>query len=556
MESQNKSKWKQSFECFQYQGYNPDQQVFYRIRFPLIRKFYLLSMLYASLLVSILLIPVAETSLAQTKQTLQSGEEKTGNTVSEPKYFVTEHQGTFNGVKISYTATAGETFLLDEDEKPKAAIFTYAYIRNGVSDVRTRPVTFVWNGGPGSSSIWLHMGALGPKRVIVPSDAIDDGSPPYTLEDNLGTILDVTDLVFVDPVGTGYSRALGEHKNKEFWGMTADASSIAQFIRVWITRNRRWNSPKFLAGESFGTTRAAAVTARLERGRPTVSLNGLVLISQALDYTGSTPDHDNLIAYVTYLPTMAATAWYHKKVETTSSLEAFLDEARDFAVKEYAPALFQGSFLDEQTREQIARRLAYFTGLPKEYIERSDLRVLASRFRKELLGEQGLSVGRSDSRYIRDDVDDVADRPESDAASAGIGAAYTAAIYTYLADVLEVEMNILYKTSGGRELSANWSYRPVPEGSYWEPSYLNVTRDLSLALRGNRNLKILIASGYYDFATPFFDAEYTFARHGILSDRLTWKYYEAGHMMYVHHPSAYRFLQDIREFVVEMNSGK
>lgn len=515
-----------------------------------------LASFFTILICSILMISAVLTSGALSQQDRKSPEEKTGSTIPEPNIFVTEHQGTFNGTKISYTATAGETFLPDKDGKPKAAIFTFAYLQKDVPDTRTRPVTFVWNGGPGSSSIWLHMGAMGPKRVIVPSDAIDDGAPPYTIEDNPETVLDVTDLVFVDPVGTGFSRAVSGHENKEFWGMRGDTDSVSEFIRVWLTRNKRWNSPKFLAGESFGTTRAAAVAAQLEQGRPTVSLNGLMMISQALDYTGSTPAHDNLIAYVTYLPTMAATAWYHKKAGSHTDLESFLDEARDFTVNEYASVLFQGSSLDMQTREHIAKRLEYFTGLSFEYIMRSDLRVLAPRFRKELLRDQGLSVGRSDARYIRDEVDDAADRPEGDASGSGFGAAYTAAIYSYLADDLNVEMDILYKTSGGRELSSNWSYRPVPEGSYWEPSYLNVTRNLSLAMRGNKNLKILISSGYYDFATPFFDAEYTFNRHGILADRLTWKYYEAGHMMYVHHPSAEQFLRDIREFITTVISGK
>jgi len=503
----------------------------------------------ALFLALLMLLPAVVRAVAAPQSAGQSEGEEAGGSIPEPHRFVTEHRGTFNGVEIAYTATAGETYLIDADGEPKAAIFTFAYIKNDVADARTRPVTFVWNGGPGSSSIWLHMGAIGPRRVIVPSDAEDDGPPPYPVEDNLDTVLDVTDLVFVDPVGTGFSRALGEHENKEFWGMSQDADSIAEFIRVWITRNRRWNSPKFIAGESFGTTRAAAVASRLEGGNPTVSLNGLILVSQALDYTGSTPQHDNLIAYVTYLPTMAATAWYHDRITSAPDLEAFLEEARAFAVNEYAPALFQGSRLDEQTRAHVAQRLAYFTGLSVEYVERSDLRVLADRFRKELLREQGMSVGRLDARYAGDDVDDVAERPEGDAASAGIGAAYTASFHEYVADELGVDMEMLYKTSGGRELGANWTYSPVEGALGWEPEYLNVTRDLSLALRKNRSLRVLIASGYYDFATPFFDAEYTFARHGILPERLTWTYYEAGHMMYLHHPSAARFLQDVREFI-------
>jgi carboxypeptidase C (cathepsin A) len=473
--------------------------------------------------------------------------------IPDPQVFVTQHTGTFNGVVVNYAASAGETYLRDEDGEPKASIFSFAYTRNGVDDPTQRPVMFIWNGGPGSASLWLHMGTFGPKRVVVPSDAQNAGAPPYPLVDNPLTLLDVTDLVFVDPVGTGFSRPLGKHEGKEFWGLDEDATSVADFIQQWITENGRWNSPKFIAGESFGTTRAAAVADILE-GRRGISLNGIIMISQALDYTGSTPVSDNLVSFITYLPSMAATAAYHGKVAIPEGgLEAFLQEAREFAAGELAPALIKGSTLDDGERARIRDRLAYFIGLDPTYIERADLRVTGTRFLKELLRDEGLAAGRLDSRYTRDDIDDNADRPEADAGSDAISSAFTAGINTYMHDQLEVTMDRAYQPSG--RLGGDWNWRPEAEGRYWEPSYVNVAPRLSNALRRNSDLRVLVASGYYDFATPFYDAEYTFSRHGILKDRIEYTYYEAGHMMYVHGPSLERFMADVRRFVVEAQSS-
>ncbi len=467
--------------------------------------------------------------------------------IPEPRSFVTEHVGTFGGRELEYVATAGETYLRDDSGEPKASLFTFAYLAKGSVESSERPVTFVWNGGPGSSSVWLHMGTFGPRRVDVPSDASDDGAPPYPILDNPGTVLDLTDLVFVDPVGTGFSRPLGEHEGSEFWGLSEDASSIAEFIRTWITEHGRWNSPKYLAGESFGTTRAAAVAGLLEGGREGISLNGVILISQALDYMGSTPDAINMRSFLTYLPTMAATAWYHDRVPNKpASLEAFVEQARQFAYDDYAPALLRGSGLDEATRQRVAERLAYFTGLDLAYVERSQLRIIAWRFLKELLRDEGLSVGRLDGRYTGDDVDDVAETPEGDPSSYGIDGAYTAALHHYMSSELGVEMVRRYKVSGGRELGSKWRWSSEESG---EPSYVNTAPALGRAMRRNPELRVLVASGYYDFATPFFDAEITFDNHGIVPEQVTMTYYEAGHMMYLHGPSRDRFLADVRAFL-------
>lgn len=469
--------------------------------------------------------------------------------VPAPLSFVTQHEGMFNDQTVRYTATAGEIHLTNDAGEQTASIWSVAYTKNDAEP--DRPVTFVFNGGPGSASVWLHMGLFGPRRVEIVSDASeDDGAAPYPIIANPHAPLDVTDVVFIDPVGTGYSRAVGKGKGEDFWGIAPDAESVAQFIRKWITVNRRWNSPRYIAGESFGTTRAAAVAAVLGGGGQEMALNGLVLISQALDYTGSTPVHDNLIAYVTYLPTIAATAWYHKEAGVGQSLEDFVQASREFAFDEYAPALFKGSGLDEGERNRVAERLAYFTGLDKAYVLRADLRVLAGRFLKELLRDRGLSLGRLDGRYTRDDIDDTADRPESDGAMEAISAAYTAGLNHYFATELNVVMDRPYRTSN-RAIGRSWNWKPAGAGDSWEPSYVNVARGLANAMRQNTDLRVLVANGYYDFATPFFDAEYTFARHGIVKERVLMKYYEAGHMMYIREADLIRLSADIREFITQ-----
>lgn len=469
--------------------------------------------------------------------------------VPEPRQFVTEHSGRFNGMSMRYRVTAGETYLRDLDGEPKASIFAFAYTRTDTDTVR--PVTFVWNGGPGSASLWLHMGTFGPKRVSVPSDAAHPGAPPYPVLPAPETILDVTDLVFVDPVGTGFSRALGEHEGKEFWGLTEDAQSMAEFIRTWVTDNGRWNAPRFLLGESFGTTRAAVVAKLLEGGDFMMSLNGVIFVSQALDYTGSTPYvRDNLIAHVTYLPTMAAAAWYHHRVSPRpESLEPFLDDARRFATDELLPALFKGNTLDAATRTAVRDGLARYTGLSPDYIERANLRVQGFRFAKELLRDKGRAIGLLDARYTIDEIDDLAADPAADAADIAISAAFKAALMDYMRRDLGVDWERLYLAPADPELGDLWRWRPVPDDEAWEPQPVNTARDLATALRNNPDLRVFVASGYYDLITPFFDAEYTLNRHDIDVDRIDYRYYEGGHMMYVNEPSRTRLLEDTRHFI-------
>ncbi|MDC6350908.1 peptidase S10 [Zeaxanthinibacter sp. PT1] len=484
--------------------------------------------------------------------TVINAQQKTSDSIPEPQRFVTQHQLTNGGKTIAYTATASETHLKNKKGEPTAALWSVAYTKTGSGDSANRPVTFVFNGGPGSASVWLHMGMFGPKRVRVPSDADkDDGAAPYPVETNSAGIFDLTDLVFIDPVGTGYSRVIGKGKEEDYWGLMEDANSIAQFMRSWITENNRWMSPKYIAGESFGTTRAAAVANVLEEDGQSMALNGLILISQALDYAGSTSVHNNITSYLTYLPSMAATAWYHKKAGQGKSLEDFVQEAREFTYDTYAPALYKGSLLVGSEREQLAERLSYFTGLDKQYIIKSNLRILVPRFQKKLLEENGKAVGRLDGRFMGPEIDLVDDAPHlGDPASYQIGDAYTAALNHYLATDLKVKMDRPYLTSNS-ELGGKWRWRPVPDGKYWEPMPVNTATMLAETMQRNQDLKILVANGYYDLICPFFDAEYTFSRHGIDRDRVDMKYYQAGHMMYTHEEDFTKLSEDIRLFFTD-----
>lgn len=482
---------------------------------------------------------------------LQAQEKKEDSLfIPEAKSFISKHEIINGGKTIRYIATASETYLKNEKNTPVASIWSVAYTQEGISDLTKRPVTFVFNGGPGSASVWLHMGMFGPQLVKVNSDALeDDGAAPYNLITNKNGLLDLTDLVFIDPVGTGYSRVVGKGKVEQFWGLNEDAASIAKFMRQWITENNRWLSPKYIAGESFGTTRAAAVANALEKGGQNMALNGLILISQALDYAGSTSVHDNITSYLTYLPSMAATAWYHKKAGMGKELEPFLIEARDFTYNVYSPALYKGSLLSNSEKNELAEKLSYFTGLNKDYILKSDLRILMPRFQKQLLSDRGLAVGRLDGRFMGDEVDKVSETPHlGDPADYQISSAYTASLNHYFDDKLKVKMDRPYITSND-SIGNKWRWRPVPDGKFWEPSAVNVARKLAETMKRNTEMKVFVASGYYDLICPFFDAEYTFSRNGISRERVKMGYYEAGHMMYIHMPSLAEIKRDLAEFI-------
>lgn len=459
-----------------------------------------------------------------------------------PNRSVTRHTGTFNGVRVAYTATTGETFLRDDAGKPQASIFSVSYIRDG--NDANRPVVFLFNGGPGSGSVWLHMGAFGPVRVEVPSDARDDGAPPYPIVANPDSLLDVADLVFIDPVGTGFSYAMPGVDPQNYWGVTQDAKSIAQFIRLWLDEHGRWNAPKFLGGESYGTTRSAAVLNQLEGQYNDVALNGVILMSTVLDFGAGADTPGNEVVHAMNLPSMAATALYHNKISYPGGVEALTTEARQWATSVYLPALMQGNALPATQRNAIRAQLARYTGLSEDFLERADLRVTPDRFYKELLRDRGLTIGRLDSRYTGRDYDNAGESPDNDPSFYGIDGAYTAAINSYARGALGYRTDRQYVTIGS---VGAWDWR-LGEGRDSD-AYLNVAPYIGRALRENSGLRIFVGQGWYDFATPFFAAEYALSRTGFPRDRIAFHYYDAGHMMYVRAEDRAKLSRDIRTFI-------
>lgn len=451
--------------------------------------------------------------------------------------------GTFGGQRVAYKATIADTILADDAGKAEAVIVTTSYVKTPADP--SRPVFFIYNGGPGSGSVWLQMGAFGPKRVAIPGDAKDDGAPPYPLLDNPDSLLDVADLVFIDPPGTGFSHLTQGTDPKKYYGLRQDARAVAQVIRRWINDNGRWTSPKYLGGESYGTTRTAMVADELEGSTYNdVGLNGLILISTILDFAGREPTPGNEMAYIVTLPNMAAAAFYHGKAEA-ASVEAIAEEARKFAIGPYATALLKGTDLPAEERASVRRELARLTGLSETYLEAADLRVTDQRFYKELLRDRGQTIGRLDARYTGTDYDSAGETPDDDPSFYGIDAGYTAAINAWSRETLGYKTDREYQAIG-REPGRYWDWSL---GGGGRGAYLNVAPLIGQAMRQNSGLRLFNAQGYYDFATPFFGAEYSLKRTGIPQDRITWKYYGAGHMMYVRGEDRAKLSADLREFI-------
>ena len=460
----------------------------------------------------------------------------------EPQVRTRDMVGTFGGQRVSYRATIAETVLEADDGKPEAVVVTTSYVKDPRDT--SRPVFFLFNGGPGSGSVWLQMGAFGPKRVAIPSDARDDGAPPYPLLDNPDSLLDVADLVFIDPPGTGFSYLTEGTDPKKYYGLEQDAEAVAKVIRLWLNDNGRWNSPKYLGGESYGTTRTAMVARELEGGTfNDVGLNGLILISTILDFAGREPTPGNEMAYVVTLPNMAAAAYYHGKVQAPS-VEAIVEEARQFAIGPFITALLKGQDLPDAERAAVRAELARLTGLSERYLDQADLRVTSQRFYKELLRDRGLTIGRLDARYTGRDFDNAGETPDNDPSFYGIDAGYTAAINSWARDTLGFETTREYQ-SIGREPGRHWQWS-TGQG---RGAYLNVAPYIGQAMRQNSQLRVFNAQGYYDFATPFFGAEYSLNRTGIPQDRVELHYYDAGHMMYVRDEDRAKLSRDIRAFI-------
>ncbi len=457
-----------------------------------------------------------------------------------PQVRTTRHSGIFGGQRMTYEAVIGETVLKNKDGVDEAAIVTTSYVRQP-RDPR-RPVTFLFNGGPGSGTVWLMMGAFGPKRVAIPANATDDGAPPYPILDNPDSILDVTDIVFIDPPGTGFSVLLPKAEPKNYFGVTQDAKAVAEVIRRWLGDNGRWNSPKYLGGESYGTTRSAAVANQLMNSTYNdVALNGIILISTILDFAGRDPNNE--LSYMTALPSMAAAAHYHGKLEAPS-VGAIVDEARRWAIGPYAAALLKGQDLGDEEHARIRRELAHYTGLSETYLDQVNLRVTPDRFYKQLLRDRGLTIGRLDSRYTGKDRDNGGEAPDNDPSFFGIDAGYTAAVNAWERDGLGFKTDREYQSISNAILS--WELALTPGQS---DIYFTVAPYIGTALRENSGLRVFVAQGYYDFATPFFGAEYSLNRFGFDRSRIDYHYYNAGHMMYVRDEDRRNLSADVREFI-------
>jgi carboxypeptidase C (cathepsin A) len=470
----------------------------------------------------------------------------------------TKHTITINGQDIPYTVTCGTIVMKEESEKkgeeegesegekPKATIFFIAYRRDDLEDQSTRPLTFSFNGGPGSSSVWLHLGVLGPRRVLM--DEIGNPfPPPYKLVDNEHSLLETSDLVFIDPVSTGYSRPVPGEKAKQFHSFKKDIESIGAFIRMYTTRFNRWNSPKFLIGESYGTTRAAGLSGYLQE-RHGMYLNGIMLISAVLNFQTHGFDPGNDLPYIMILPTYTATAWYHRRLPDDLQnlpLQAVLDEVKTFAMGEYSLALMKGSTLNSDERLQIVSKLARYTGLSPDYIERTDLRIEIFRFTKELLRDENRTVGRLDSRFKGIDRDSAGENFEHDPSMSMIIGTYTATFNDYVRSDLEFESDLPYEILNPK-LWQTWSY------AQHENRYVDVADTLRKAITTNPFLKVFVANGYYDLATPFMATEYTFNHLGLdssLLGNISMGYYDAGHMMYIHIPSLAKLKDNLSAFI-------
>ena len=458
-----------------------------------------------------------------------------------PADAITHHVTTVAGQRIAYTARAGTITLRNDKDQISARMFYVAYTKDG-SDLNRRPVTFFYNGGPGSSTIWLHMGSFSPVRVAT-VNAGPTPSAPYTLNANPYSLIDKSDLVFIDAPNTGYSRVIGYGDPKDFMGVDQDGRAFTQFIQRYVTQFNRWNSPKFLFGESYGTTRDAVLVNMLQGAG--MQFNGVVLLSAILNFGltglgGSNPIGGGDWAYVLYLPTEAATAWYHHMVPNRpASLTAFLKNVEAFAGGQYMQGLAQGDRLSSGAREDLVQKLHAYLGLSATYIRDSNLRISYPRFEKELLRGRNVIVGRLDSRFQTFGLDAAADTAEWDPADVLTSGPFVGAFGHYVHDQLRFYSNLQYRPTAYTQLGARWDMHH--DGN--DPP-ANVAPDLAQAMTQNPRLKVLLAGGYYDFATPYFAAEYTLGHLGVapgVSRNVSYAFFQSGHMVYLNTPSLAQF---------------
>lgn len=482
----------------------------------------------------------------------QEGRNAPADTPRE-EWSVTEHTIQIGGQSIPYKASAGTTLLKNNAGDPTGLLYSVAYTRSDVKDPATRPVSFVYNGGPGSATMWLHMGAFGPRRVWTINGEFTPPAP-YRLVDNNESLLDKTDLVFIDAMGTGYSRIVGKGTPGDFYGVDQDAAAFGQFINTYISRNDRWNSPKFLLGESYGTFRSAVV-GNLLQNRYNMHLNGICLISSVLDLSTITFAAGDDRPYIFYLPSYAAVAWYHKALkQRPASLPEFIEEARRYAQGEYADALFKGSALTAAQRAAVVKKLSYFTGLSEEYLLKANLRPTLGQFNVELLRGRGLTSGRIDARFTGYTGNLLSETAQGDPEGPAVGGAYTAIINMYNHDELKFgrdkEYNNRYTNTGG---GWNWTRGGgFGRGGGGFPSAPNSQNDLMQAMLTNPRLLVQVENGYYDMATPFFATEYTMTHLGLpaeLQKNIKLNYYDAGHMMYLRDEDRVTLHKNVAEFI-------
>jgi carboxypeptidase C (cathepsin A) len=468
---------------------------------------------------------------------------KTETPAPEPPV-VTRHELRLGDRVLKYTVTTGMMPLTNEAGETEANIFFMAYVADRPGGPDKRPLMFSFNGGPGSSSVWLHLGALGPKRVRM----LADGAlppPPYELVENEHTWLDQTDLVFIDPVGTGYSRATKPELGKKFWGVQGDIDSVGEFIRLYLTRYERWASPLFLVGESYGTTRAAGLAGYLvDRG---IAFNGILLVSSILNFQTARFTTGNDLPYILFLPTYAATAWYHKQLPADQQqrpLREFLDEVERWAAGDYTEALAKGDRLTPDERREVVQRLARYTGLDPAWLDATELRIEIGRFTKELLRDQKRTVGRLDSRLKGWDLLAATERPEFDPSMAAIRTPYTAMFNHYVRTALGYKTDLTYYILGGG--IGPWDWGAAGAG------YPETSEALRSGFAKNPYMKLFVASGFYDLATPYFATEYTLSHMGLdpsLRGNISTAEYEAGHMMYIHAGELARLKKDVSGFL-------
>src|SRR5271170_535170 len=463
---------------------------------------------------------------------------------------VTDHTIRIGDQTINYKATASTTLLKDDKGEPTALMYSTGYTRSDVKDFSQRPIAFIYNGGPGSASVWLHMGAFGPRRVVT-ENATATPPAPYKVVDNNESLLDKADLVFIDPVGTGFSVAVGKAQGKDFWGVDSDVRSLAQFITTYVSRNNRWNSPKFLIGESYGTFRSVALGNYLQ-STDGMYINGIVLISSVLDVgtLSFSPGDDR--PYMFYLPTYAATAWYYKLLKNRpDDLVAFVASAREFASTEYAAALMKGSRLSVAEQGDIAKKLADLTGLSEDFLIKADLRVSLPQFNAEILRSRGLTIGRYDARYSGPTYDLLTENYEFDPSFTAVVGAFTAAFNGYVREELKFGQDKTYKIlPSGPSEAWDWKHNAGQGGGF--PSAPNVGNDLVREMIDNTHLRVEVENGYFDMATPFFATEYTMDHlllPGNVRDRIHLQYYTSGHMIYLHDEDRTKLKNNIGAFI-------